>query len=280
VRSAISHLKVLVHAVIATLLLSTAGRFPEAFAQTRSINSHQKISTRLAVLGFPTAGTTGVPDGATLTQYPGPMKITTPGTVIDGKIISGDLVIAADTVTVKNSKLMTGGYWGIDAEYARNVTIQDCDIIGNGTVGNSGILGAGNFMRNDISGFGNGITATGGALIKGNYIHDLQVSGPDPHYDGIQIMGPARGLRIEDNTILSRDTSDLFITSEFGPIDNVVINHNYLGGDVGYSIYLHNVTNATISNNAVEKGGWGYYDIVGQQPAMSGNIEYGGVPLK
>ena len=44
-----------------------------------------------ALFGMPDATTAGVPAGTTLTAYTGPMTITTPGTVIEGKIINGTL---------------------------------------------------------------------------------------------------------------------------------------------------------------------------------------------
>jgi Ca2+-binding RTX toxin-like protein len=232
------------------------------------------------LMAYPTFATTGVPAGVSLTQYTGPMTITKPGTVIEGKIINGTLTVLADNVTIRNSKIIDGGSWGIDAD-SRSITVEHCDIIGRGTTGNSGILGGGNLRYNNISGYENGIMFQGGGVIKGNYIHDLQASGADPHYDGIQIMGPLDGALIEDNTILARDTSNIFIANEWGAISNLVINRNYLGGTPGYAIYVEGirsggpVTNVTITNNHVEKGHWGYYSIEKASPNFSGNVELG-----
>src|SRR5262245_31364069 len=128
------------------------------------------------IAGFPDASTTGVPAGTTLTPYTGPMEITTPGTVIDGKIINGTLQIHADNVTIENCKITYDSWWGVDAEGANNITIQDCDFVGPGLKGdsNAAILGSGTFLRNDISQSENGIVLTNGAsTVKGNYIHDL-----------------------------------------------------------------------------------------------------------
>ena len=33
-------------------------------------------------------------------------------------------------------------------------------------------------------------------------------------------------MLIEDNTVIARDTSDVFIKNDFGPINNVRVNHN------------------------------------------------------
>jgi Ca2+-binding RTX toxin-like protein len=233
--------------------------------------------------GFPTAETTGVPAGTTLTTYTGPMTITTDGTVIDGKIINGTLVIEADNVVIKNSKIIFNSMWGIDAEDARNVTIQDNDIVGPGSSGdsNSGILGSGTFLRNDISKVENGITLVdGSSTVKGNYIHDLQDGAKDPHYDGISAQGGQNGVLIEDNTIISRDTSNVFIKNDFGPISNVTVNHNYMAGSAGYNIYVDGrasgglITGVKITNNYLEKGYYGYYSVDKSSPIISGNVEY------
>ena len=119
------------------------------------------------------------PQGPRLTTYTGPMTITTDGTVIENKIINGSLRVTGDNVVIKNCKITYNSWWGIDAEGANNITIQDCDIIGPGYNGdsNAAILGSGTFLRNDISKSENGIVLQGGAsIVKGNYIHDLQDS--------------------------------------------------------------------------------------------------------
>ena len=101
------------------------------------------------------------------------------------------------------------------------------------------ILGSGNFIRNDISKVENGIVLQGGAsTVKGNYIHDLQDVGSDPHYDGIAVQGGQNGVLIDGNTILARDTSNIFIQNYFGAVNNVTVNHNFLGGNPGINVYV------------------------------------------
>src|SRR5690606_5028714 len=120
---------------------------------------------------------TGVPAGTQLKAYTGPMTITKDGTVIDGMIINGTLRVLAANVVIKNSQVNYNGWWGIDAEGAKNITVMDTTITGPGysADSNAGILGSGNFLRNNISKSENGIVLTGGAsTVKGNYIHDLQ----------------------------------------------------------------------------------------------------------
>ena len=236
--------------------------------------------------GFPDASNTGVPVGTVLKTYTGPMTITKAGTVLDGYQINGQLTILADNVTVKNSLIKTShDWWGIQSSDATNFLAQNNTIIGDGSAeGNSGLGGNGTFIGNNISGFENGIFTGGGAniVIKGNYIHDLQNNGSDPHYDGMQVMGGEKNLLIEGNTVLGRGNADLFIDSQWAPIDGVTIKNNYLAGssDIGYTMYIVSddtgglITNASVTNNYVEKGQYGYYDLYKTSPVFSGNVEW------
>jgi len=222
------------------------------------------------------------PSGTTLTAYTGPMTITKAGTVIEGQIINGSLTILAPDVIIKNCVIVYRGTWGIDAEGAKNITIQNCDITGPGysSTANAAILGSGTFIGNDISKSENGIVLTGGAsTVRGNYIHDLQAAGSDPHYDGISVQGGQNGVLIEANTIIGRDTSDIFIKNDFGPISNVTVRGNLLLGDSGYPIYVDGrasggpITGVSITANYVQKGGYGYYSVDDSRPAISSNVE-------
>ncbi|YCI04646.1 right-handed parallel beta-helix repeat-containing protein [Ensifer sp. D2-11] len=202
--------------------------------------------------------------------------------MIDGMIINGPLRVMADDVVIKNSEITFNSAWGVDAEGAKNFTIQDSDIVGPGSSGdsNSAILGSGTFLRNDISQVENGITLTGGSsTVKGNYIHDLEDSASDPHYDGISVQGGQDGVLIEGNTILARDTSAVFIKNDFGAINDVNVTNNFLGGTPGYDIYVDGranggpITNVSITDNHLSMGGYGYYSVDNASPTISGNTE-------
>ena len=127
--------------------------------------------------GFPDATTTGVPAGTTSDS------LHRPDDDHDGRNRNRKqnhqrtLRVTGDNVVIKNCKITYNSWWGIDAEGANNITIQDCDIIGPGYNGDSNAAssGRGTFLRNDISRSENGIVLTDGAsIVKGNYIHDLQ----------------------------------------------------------------------------------------------------------
>ncbi|MCD2182923.1 right-handed parallel beta-helix repeat-containing protein [Rhizobium sp. GN54] len=254
-----------------------------SLAQAGGARSGIVLVDAAAASGFPDAASAGVPPGTTLEAYSGPMEISEDGTVIENAIINGSLRITADNVVIKNSVIKYTGTWGIDAEGAKNVTIQNNDITGPGYSGtaNAAILGSGNFSGNDISRSENGIVLQGGAsTVKGNYIHDLEAAGSDPHYDGISVQGGQNGVLIEGNTVIGRDTSDVFIKNDFGPIANVKVTGNLLLGDSGYPIYVDGranggpITGVTITNNHLEMGGYGYYSVDSSSPTISDNVEY------
>jgi hypothetical protein len=233
--------------------------------------------------GWPDATNTGAK--GILAAYTGSMTIITAGTVIENKDIKGVLSIKAANVTLKNCRLTGGGFWGIDASFAPAIgtfIIQDCTIIGPGA-GNksdSAVVGSGTFLRNDISKFENGIRLQDGkSVVKDNYVHDLQAT-VDGHYDGIAAQGGQNGVLIEHNTVIGKDTSDIFIKNDFGPINDVTVNNNLLLGTPAYNVYSDGrasggpITNVKITNNVCHKGVYGYFSIDNSSPAISGNTDY------
>lgn len=77
--------------------------------------------------GFPTEATTGVPDGTTLTAYTGPLTITTAGTVIDSKRVTGTLTIRALNVTIRNSEI-NGSVYNDENGSGSSFTITDSSV--------------------------------------------------------------------------------------------------------------------------------------------------------
>ncbi len=87
-------------------------------------------SSQPTIAGFPNAGNTGVPSGVALTTYSGPMVVTTPGTVIDAKVINGDMVIATTGVRITRSRFVNGSVAtrNSSANGQRMVDISDTEI--------------------------------------------------------------------------------------------------------------------------------------------------------
>ncbi|BCH35511.1 hypothetical protein MesoLjLc_74410 [Mesorhizobium sp. L-8-10] len=230
---------------------------------------------------FPDASNTGVPAGVTLTPS-GSIVVTKAGTVLKNLDIKGDIYVMAPNVTIENCRITTSSWQGINTNgSAGGLVVQNCEINGQGKMaGSYGIMGHGTFIGNNIYGFENGIGLSGGSggIVKGNFIHDLQAPGSDPHYDGIAIQGGQSNVLVEGNTVFARDTSNIFIKNDFGPISDVRVNNNYLAGDPGIMIYVDGrasggpITGVSITNNYMEKGYYDYFSIDNSSPVISGNV--------
>jgi hypothetical protein len=221
-----------------------------------------------ALFGMPDATTTGPQAGVTLTAYTGPMTITTPGAVIENVIINGQLTVDAANVTIRNCIIQSDGWWGIEGDQAPNLTVENSKIIG-GNLTNSGILGSGTFVGNDISNVSIGIQLTNGAsTVSSNYIHDLFYGAADPHYDGVTALGGQNHVVIQNNTISAPDnngTADVFIDNDFGSVNDVTVKNNLLLGGAAYTVHVDQktgqsgtITNVVIENNYLERGYYGY----------------------
>jgi hypothetical protein len=193
------------------------------------------------------------------------------GTVIKDKILAGGKDISANNVSLINCKI-TGGW--PNAKGRTGFLMQNCTVIGNGALKGFEV-GDGKVLNCDISGVQNGgIVEGSNYLIKGNYIHDLSGGGSDPHYDGMEIYGPSSNGVIEGNTIAARDTSCIFVANLWGAHDNIKINNNWLSGadmpcrTEGWKSNRP-ITGVRWTNNVVEKGRWGYWDLERTSPSTA-----------
>ena len=261
-----------------------AGSYSLTVRATNASGSNTAIATISAstFTGWPDASTTGVPSNVTLTPYTGPMTVSASGTVIDGKNIPGRIDVTGANVTIRNCRIAYNDYFAMDIT-GINARIEWCDIIGPGDNGDSPgavmIEASGaTIYRCDISGAEHGIVlGPGTAQILENYVHDGGSNKEDPHIGGISLKGGQNGVLIQGNTVIGRDTADVFLQNNFGPISNVTINHNYLAGVPNYNIYVEGrltggpTTGVTITNNVLVKGQYDYYSIVDASPTISGN---------
>ncbi|WP_425561306.1 hypothetical protein, partial [Microlunatus panaciterrae] len=152
----------------------------------------------------PNAANTGVPAGTTLSSYTGPTTITTAGTVIDSKKITGCLNIKADNVTIKNSLIQSGGcFFNVLSDNGNTgLKLTDVEIDGQGNTSGDSAINGSNFscLRCDLHGTVDGAKAGSNVVIQDSYIHDLSMTSGS-HNDGIQSLGTT-SLRIVHNTII------------------------------------------------------------------------------
>ena len=237
--------------------------------------------------GYPDATNTGVEAGVTLKVYDGDLVVNTAGAVISGLDVRGSIIINAPNVTIENCKITFVNYWGVNVKSGVNGTIvENCEINGTGTSpqGVYGIVGQGTFKNNNIYNVENGIAVDGNnTLIEGNYIHDFHASG-EPHYDGVQISGALSNITVRHNTVVNQQTqtSAVYITNDWGPVSNVLVEDNQLIG-AGYTVYSDEkgggsgpqISGVQFLNNKIEAGHWGFTYISNNTVVWQGNTEVG-----
>lgn len=213
----------------------------------------------------------------------GPMTVTTPGAVIDGLNISGALNIAASNVTVTRTRVTASDYFvirimdGVTGTKISNVEVNGLGL--SGADGSMGIYGLASVSRSNIYGVENGLAPDSGSVLQDNYVHDLAAPGA-AHYDGIQIDGGISNVTISHNTVLNGydQTSALMIDNGFGPINNISVTNNRLGGG-GYTIYSDGqfnngaITGVSFVNNRLRKGYWGYVVVRNCSVTWTGNVD-------
>jgi len=211
----------------------------------------------------PNSSNSGVPAGTNLTAYTGSLTISTPGTVIDSKIINGDLKITADNVTVQNSRITGDGYYTVNSTAGTGVKLLHNEISSTSDGQKYiGVLGKYELIcGNYVHGYENAMSMyQGGATIQANYIDRFDAGVPSPHYDGIEVYGGS-DYKIWGNTIKLTNVSDgwlgdtgaINVSDDSGIINNIQINGNWLGGG-SYTLYVddkfaYSISNAQITNN-------------------------------
>jgi hypothetical protein len=233
-------------------------------AGPRSNRPESTGGSRLAPGEFPSATTAGVPDGVELRPSPG-LDITDDGTVIDGLDIADGVVVDAENVTIRNSRITATGDQGVKIT-SGTLLIEDSTIVGTSAACLEGIgFGGYEAVRVDISGCQDGLKANGDVVVRESYIHDLAQT-VDSHNDGIQTMSGS-GITIERNTICGQfrnSVSAVKMTPEMGAIDGVEIRDNLLFGGT-YTLYMDSkpdtfglVTNAAVEGNVIGAGSYQY----------------------
>ena len=229
---------------------------------------------------FPDAACTGVPTGTTLTNSGG-LTITTPGQVVDGLNITGNVVVNAPNVTIRNTRITSNAFTVIQNN-SYGLVVEDSEIINNPGVGNNCHVGIGdaNFTirTTEITGCENAINldSPGNVNIEDNYFHDLDTVGPsyvfgnDPHTDGIQAGEGAANVIIRHNYIdpvgstvgVGGTSAIIMYTLLTGTANsNFWVENNYLDGrDASYAMYAPRQTTPMvyIAQNKMYEGNVGY----------------------
>ncbi|RFU43041.1 right-handed parallel beta-helix repeat-containing protein [Actinomadura logoneensis] len=201
------------------------------------------------------------------------LLVDKPGTVLEGVHVPGNLVIAADDVTIRNSVIdgrVTNDYKDANHPF----TITDSTVgrpdrcVSEDAVGTARYRASGLLVRGFSHGFKvSGDAAKGGDVeITDSYVKNCS-NGAD-HADGIQVWGvrDARHLVVRHNTFDQRGVSDftapLFLAdSAGGTISDVTVENNLVAGGT-YSIQLKHVAGRlVVRDNRMVDRSWSYAPV-------------------
>ena len=245
---------------------------------------------------FPTADSTGVPSGTTLTPS-GSITVSTAGQTVSGLDITGTVTIKASNVTLQNCQIhtpSTTASFGIVVSSGTNILIKNCTIIGNGA-GAANVFYGISLQTNaaltvdgcNFTYCGHSIVPYGGCgspLIIQNCYMAKMINWSGTHYEHIyygggSVSGGAFSMMIQNNTLINENgwTATVFLKTDVGAIDSVTIQNNQLFGG-GYTLYVqqttHSITNVKVLNNAMGKGQYGYCYPGAAVAQWSGNYDY------
>lgn len=226
--------------------------------------------------GYPDATNTGVPAGTTLTNS-GSLTVTTNGALIQNLNISGQIIINADNVTIRNCRITSSDYYPIDHNNGNTgLLVEDSEIIAttyNVTAGMS--FTDYTARRVSVTGSADGFKADSNVLIEDCYVTALGI-GPDTHNDGVQTTGGSN-VTLRHNTFkLGGQTvsSVVQVGNEWGTNSNWVIQNNLIDGG-GWRINASNnpadnPNFQVINNRFTRRAGYGPGSVGGA--TWSGNI--------
>jgi hypothetical protein len=296
---------------------STSRPSSSSASPTRSSSSSSPPAS-----GFPNASNTGVPAGTALTDYTGPTTITADNTVIDSKTVRAGLVIHAKNVTITKSTI--GGNIWLDQDVmpsagAWSVTVQDSEIDA-GTSGEQGGICCGNYtlLRVNAHGGHNGAQCENGASycrISDSWLHGQLDGGPvgKNHLGGFLNDGETPTSLVHNTIVCDHPvengegcTGDVNLIPNFGPIENVTVEGNFLGANntgsayctyagatPGNEGYASQVNHVVYKDNVFQRGHGGSYPnqcddygpVTGWKTGAPGNVWSGntwedGAPLE
>lgn len=208
----------------------------------------------------------------------GDFTTTSAGQIISGiDLKDGTLIVAHPGVRFRDSRIsetasvyalrVLPGADDFEAEYCELADAQ------------TGVQGHGKFTALNIHHVENGFVYADGTaeetLVEETWIHDF-FAPIDPHFDAIASQGGSSNLRIRHCNIdggAAGDLQGVFVTTEFGPTDNVIVENTRIVGCSYNIVFGTGVTNPVATGNLLERGTNGYYNIgAGVTPTLSGNV--------
>ena len=199
------------------------------------------------LVGFPTSSNVGWQvTGTVLRPYTGPNEITQDGTVIDGADITEPLIVSANNVTIRNSRISSPTAWYVIRQYPEfsHLTLENVELVNQPDEHPDWAIFAGPYLTVDnslIHGMQRGIYASANMTVTNSYLDDFD-NPSTSHAQAILTSGNVNNVTLYNNTLgcgTNMCTAALSIFPENwtgGPNDNWMIDHNLLNGG-SYAIY-------------------------------------------
>lgn len=228
-------------------------------------------TTKCPLPKYPSDSCTGYPAGTVLTTINGDYTAKA-GEVIDGKRITGNVVIGGSGVVIRNSEIL--GKINNNNGGRPSFKVEDTTL-GPATCGSisDGVVGVANFearrvrIKNQPDGFR---IAGSNVLIEDSYV-TVCSKNPEDHSDGIQVYDAknSTNITIRHNTIDQRSvtngaaTAPIFVPTDVERQGNdgvtVTVTDNVVaGGGYGFRIYGTLPLTAYVTGNKVVNNTWEY----------------------
>ncbi|WP_416954168.1 DUF4082 domain-containing protein [Nocardioides sp. T5] len=249
-------------------------RFVPADAETAPTPTPTATPTTPPPGGWPGPDNTGVPAGTALTPYTGPCTITSARTISGADVLSkcSDALVIQTTGVVIDKSLVPG-VWSIYGDGDSSVTITDSDVRA-GATSTGGLWGYNITARRvDVTGGQHSFHCNDNCEVTDSWLHDQHNPDGGSFHNNAFISNGGRNMVVRHNTLHctatlnSTDggcTADVSLFGDFGPIDNVTIDNNFLranNSSISYCAYggdsdskPYTATNVRFTNNVFERG--------------------------
>jgi hypothetical protein len=242
------------HTIRASVTATNAGGSAAATSGASAVvvaSSGQQTNcvSRPSACGYPDATNSGVPAGTQLTPKSGNITANVAGQTISNiDLTNGTIVVTANNVTIKNSRITTGngqlnGTSAVDIKPGVTGTlVEDTTMQGsNCSTGSlfAGVMNESGDQQTLLRDYATCIDDIlhGSGTIKDSYSID-NANIPNDHYEPVAYDGGDGSITIVHNTLLNPhdQTAAVFVTCYFGPVTTQTIDNNLMaGGD--YVIY-------------------------------------------
>ena len=199
-------------------------------------------SAGVQVLGrsFPSAATTGVPRGTTLSAYTGPCTIQTDDVVIDGKTINCDMRILAQNVKITRS-LINGTIYSDSDYFNGSFSLTDSEVRMPQSTGTG--IGDVNFTvkRVEVTGGSRSINCAADCTVEDSFLHG--------QYTDQRGIDHESAIRMGSNSVIRHN----HITCDSTPVPPDAGCSAALTGYGDFAVVQKN----TIDNNLIDGGPYG-----------------------